>query len=278
MLLDENDYDELLIQFDELDYKVKNELSKKIKFDEKYNRKIYLELCQLIGYQIDKVTRSFEILNENDFESTLTDVEKNITENFEKLSRNSRDQFLCFKKLEINIFKYQALKKHMGSYIELPKSLQRQGLINIKNTDNYCFIWSYIRYINPFNKNPNRITKKDKELFNNIYEKLKYSEFPLKINKNNIKKIEDILKINICILLSDENNNVLPMFSSENNHKNDLNLFYYKDHIYLIKDLNKYLHRNNKNKNKTYFCSRCLNSFISEENLNNHKNLYLKYN
>ena len=35
------------------------------------------------------------------------------------------------------------------------------------------------------------------------------------------------------------------MFSSENNHKNDLNLFYYKDHICLIKDLNKYLHRNN---------------------------------
>ena len=49
------------------------------------------------------------------------------------------------------------------------------------------------------------------------------------------------------------------MFSSENNHKNDLNLFYYKDHICLIKDLNKYLHRNNKNKNKTYFCPRCLN-------------------
>ena len=68
------------------------------------------------------------------------------------------------------------------------------------------------------------------------------------------------------------------MFSSENNHKNDLNLFYYKDHICLIKDLNKYLHRSNKNKNKKYFCSRCLNSFISEENLNNHKNLCLKYN
>ena len=47
----------------------------------------------------------------------------------------------------------------MGSYIELPKSLQRQGLINIKNEDNYCFIWSYIRYINPLNKNPNRINK-----------------------------------------------------------------------------------------------------------------------
>ena len=29
MLIDENDYDDLLIQFDELDCKVKNELSKK---------------------------------------------------------------------------------------------------------------------------------------------------------------------------------------------------------------------------------------------------------
>ena len=34
MLIDENGYDELLIQFDELDYKVKDELSKKINFDE----------------------------------------------------------------------------------------------------------------------------------------------------------------------------------------------------------------------------------------------------
>ena len=48
------------------------------KFDEKYNRKLYLELCQLIGYQIDKVTRSFEILNENDIEATLTDIRKNM--------------------------------------------------------------------------------------------------------------------------------------------------------------------------------------------------------
>ena len=85
-----------------------------------------------------------------------------MNKNFEKLSKYSRDQFLCFKKLEINIFKCQALKEHMGSYIELPKSLHRQGLINIKNTDNYCFIWSYIRSINPLNKNPNRLTKKIK--------------------------------------------------------------------------------------------------------------------
>ena len=101
MFIDENDYDELIIKFDELDYKVKDELSKEIEFNEKYNREIYFELCDLIGYQIDKVTRSFEILNENDIVAALTNIRKNMDENFEKLSKSSRDQFLCFKKLEI---------------------------------------------------------------------------------------------------------------------------------------------------------------------------------
>ena len=68
------------------------------------------------------------------------------------------------------------------------------------------------------------------------------------------------------------------MFTSENNHKNDLNLFYYMNHICLIKDINKYLFRNNRDKNKKYFCVRCLNSFISQENLNKHKELRVKYN
>ena len=43
------------------------------------------------------------------------------------------------------------------------------------------------------------------------------------------------------------------MFSSENDHKNDLNLFYYMGHICLIKDINKYLPRNNKDNNKNIF-------------------------
>ena len=68
------------------------------------------------------------------------------------------------------------------------------------------------------------------------------------------------------------------MFTSENDHKNDLNLFYYMNHICLIKDINKYLFRNNKNKNKKNFCIRCLNSFKTEENLNKHKDFCVKYN
>ena len=56
-----------------------------------------MELCDLIGYQIDKVAKSFEILSENDIETALTNIRKNMDDNFEKLSKNSKDQFLCFK-------------------------------------------------------------------------------------------------------------------------------------------------------------------------------------
>ena len=199
-----------------LDYNKKQKLSEKIKFDNKYSRKIYLELCDLISYEIDNVSKTFEILNENDINIVLNQIKKSMEENFQKLPRTSKNKFSCYKRIELNIFKYQALKKYIGSYIELPKSLQKQGLINIKHNDNYCFIWFYIRHINIQDKNPNRIKLSDKELSKELYEKLKDFQFPLEINKNKIKKIEDILKVNISILTSDEKNNVFPMFASKN--------------------------------------------------------------
>ena len=269
-------YEDIIIKFNELPYNIKELLSEFLNFDKKYDRKIYLEICNLISCQIDKVTKSFEILSENDLEIVLNEIIKTMNSNFEKIPNDTKHKFLCYKKVEVNISKYQALKKHVGSYILLPKSLQRHGLINIKNKDNCCFIWSYIRYLNPQLKDPNIIKLTDKKLFDEIYQKLKIFQFPLDVNKNNIKKIEDILKINICILTADDKENVYTMFTSENDRKNDLNLFYYMNHICLIKDINKYLYRNNKHQNKKHFCVRCLNSYNSQENLNKHKDLCIK--
>ena len=118
-----------------------------------------------------------------------------------------------------------------------------------------------MKHINPQQTNLNQIKLKDKELFENVYKKLIDFKFPIEINKINIKKIEDILKINIYILASDENDNVIPMFSSENIYEEDLNLFYYKNHICYIKDVNSYLYSNNKSNKRKYFRNRCLNSF-----------------
>ena len=65
----------------------------------------------------------------------------------------------------ISISRYNPLAG--SSYIKLPKELDhpRKGLINIQNTDdNECFKWCLVRYLNPANDHPARITKPDKIL------------------------------------------------------------------------------------------------------------------
>ena len=72
-----NDYNKDNInEFNVIDYDIKQKLSEKIKFDNKYSRKIYLELCDLIPYQIDNVSKTYEISNENDINIVLNQIKK----------------------------------------------------------------------------------------------------------------------------------------------------------------------------------------------------------
>ena len=43
-----------------------------------------------------------------------------------------------------------------------------EGLINTKNDDNKCSLWCHVKHLNPLNKNPQRITKADKTMANNL--------------------------------------------------------------------------------------------------------------
>ena len=126
------EYEEIIIEFNELDHDLKESLSQFINFDKKYDRSVYLEICNLISRQIDKVTKSFEILSEKDLETVLNEIIKNMNENFEKIPPDTKYKFLCYKKVEINIFKYENLKKHVGSYIELPKNCNDKVLLTLK--------------------------------------------------------------------------------------------------------------------------------------------------
>ena len=77
-------YEDIIIKFNELTYDIKESLSVFLNFDKKYDRSVYLEICNLISCQIDKVTKLFEILSENDLEMVLNEIIKNMNSNFEK--------------------------------------------------------------------------------------------------------------------------------------------------------------------------------------------------
>ena len=61
-----------------------------------------------------------------------------------------------------------------------------EGLINITNNDNKCFLWCHIRHLNPLKIHPERITKADRKMISDLdYESIK---FP--ISKKDYSNIE----------------------------------------------------------------------------------------
>ena len=93
-------YEDIIIKFNELSYDIKESLSEFLNFDEKYDRLVYLEICDLISCQIDKVTKPFEILSENDLEIVLNEIIKTMNSNFEKIQPDKKYKFLCYKKVK----------------------------------------------------------------------------------------------------------------------------------------------------------------------------------
>ena len=95
----------------------------------------------------------------------------------------------------------------------------RKGLINIKNEDQKCFLWSHVRHINPSKDHPGRIKKIEKRLASNLnYDGI---EFPVK--GKDFKKIE--VQNNICIsVLGSENELVFPIYVSDKKFQDSMDL------------------------------------------------------
>ena len=107
------------------------------------------------------------------------------------------------------------------SYIKLPVELRssKKGLINIKDNDQKCFLWCHIRHINPIIIHPERITREDKKLVNN----LKYDVIEFPVREKDFSKIEK--KDNICInVFCYANKLVFPIYISNQNFENLMDL------------------------------------------------------
>ena len=69
-------------------------------------------------------------------------------------------------------------------------------MVNLPNDDNECFRWCHIRYLNPQEKDPQRIKKSDKEILLQLdYEGI---EFPVSVkdySKSEWKNTTNILNV-----------------------------------------------------------------------------------
>ena len=135
----------------------------------------------------------------------------------------------------------------------------------------------HIIFINPQNKNSDRINKQDKK----IAETLDYTgiNFPMKAHDYEIA--EERFNINVNIFGYQNKN--FPLYVSKKSNEQELNVLLIsneeKSHVF-IKDFNRLMHPEVKTKNqhKKYFCYSCLQNFTTKEILNNDRERCLLIN
>ena len=129
----------------------------------------------------------------NDLCQKMTDK---ILEGIEKYNKGgSNFIFKQILSLEIHTVQYEPLGG--SSYIELPESLaNKKAIINLKNTDNKCFMWSVTRALHPAKDHSERIdTKLIKSTENFNWDGI---TFPVDLKQiDRFEKQNDSLSINV---------------------------------------------------------------------------------
>ena len=184
--------------------------------------------------------------------------------------------FMGVIRLILKIDKWDPLKA--SSYIDLPPELKnKKALINMKNTDNKCFLWSVLRALNPKDKNAGRIDEDLKSKENTL--NMEGIEYPVSLK--DIKRFEkQNPDISLSVLGYSKDEKIYPLRRSKhamkNKRKYNIILLLIKDgdnsHYCLVKDESALLSSQvNKRKGKLYFCLNCLNGFDTPEKLEKHK-------
>ena len=115
--------------------------------------------------------------------------------------------------------------------------IKKRAIINIRNTDDKCFLWCVLRYLNPKPKNDDRFTDlKGKESTLNT----KGIKFPMKVK--DITKFESLNPSipGINVFSVNEKNKFYPLRMAKKNPQESIDLFFYeedgKSHYSLIKN------------------------------------------
>jgi len=169
--------------------------------------------------------------------------------------------------LYVNTSKYKPLKG--SSYIDLPEKLKNiKAIINVKNDDDMCFMWSVLAALHPVDNNHHRVSK-----YKSFASELKFKgiDFPVKLV--DIPEFEKQNDISINCFGYDEE--VYPLYITKQTNKNKhVDLLYIIDdntsHYCFVNNFNRLMHSYNKDNNKKFFCKYCLHAFSRQELLEDH--------
>lgn len=227
------------------------------------------------GKELKSFNTKYEILNDiNGLKeiyrnNTIETLKRKLTE-FEH--SESGWTFLSVSHLEININRYCPLRG--GTYIKLPPCVANtKSCVNVKNNDEFCFLWSIIAALYPCDKNSDRCSSYPhySKVFNVDGMKFPPSFQDIKIfEKNN-------LDISINVFGFDKKYKYItgPLYMTDNKRINHFNLLFIeseeKGHYCLIKNLKKLVRRQVTQHGGSFqLCESCLLTFMSKEKFEKH--------
>ena len=149
-----------------------------------------------------------------------------------------------------------------SSWVELPEKYKNnKSIINIKNDDQFCFLWCILAHLFPVEDHKNRTSNysihTNKLILNGL-------EFPMKIK--DIPKFENLNNLNVNVF--ELTKTVLtPIHNNTNYDQPQIDLLLYQNHYCLITQLHCLI---NKDSHMKWVCRRCLTAFSSEDILSQH--------
>ena len=146
---------------------------------------------------------------------------------------------------------------------------KKRNFLIMKNDDNKCFLYCYIRkFKNVVTNNLSRISKKDLIIVKEIIDECNM-DFE-NVSLDELDKIENLLEVNIRIFGCNKKFNSKKIIrKSKSDFNKDLDLLLIDDikHYILIKNINKFI---SDNSHVIRTCRNCLNVFYSELKYKDH--------
>ena len=149
-----------------------------------------------------------------------------------------------------------------SSWVELPEKYKNnKSIINIKNDDQFRFLWCILAHLFPVEDHKNRTSNYSMHTNKLILNGL---EFPMKIK--DIPKFENLNNLNVNVF--ELTKPVLtPIHTNTNYDQPQIDLLLYQNHYCLITKLHCLI---NKDSHMKWVCRRCLTAFSSEDILSQH--------
>ena len=180
---------------------------------------------------------------------------------------------LNFERLELHVA--PNLPILASSYVSTPSYIaQKKAVLNIKNEDNFCFLWSVLAALHPVESNSNRVTK--------------YSQFQQELNITNLKfplVVSDVVKfekLNATISVNvftfeDRSSCIYPVYvTSFKGRQRHVNLLLIvddktgKSHYTVIRNMSRLLGDRTSHNGMAYYCDNCLHGFVRQDLLDTH--------